>query len=185
MPKTAVSAQLPNSLNPWCWTSYYGTTTGYGQTESVSGYTTSHSVQLTGLNDDTLYHYKVESTDASSNTAQSGDNTFTTLEQGTTPEIYVYDIYMQKFSWWILYRAEGTITIRDTNSDVVPNATVYIQWSGKASGTSSGATNSSGQVTFNSGWKWGDGTFTITVTNVTHATMQYNSALNNETSDSI
>ena len=164
---------------------YYGTTTGYGQTESVSGYTTSHSVELTGLSDDTLYHFKVESTDASSNTAQSGDNNFTTLEQGTTPEIYVYDISMQKFSWWIIYRAEGTITIRDTNGAVVPSATVYIQWSGKASGTDNDTTNSSGQVTFNSGWYWGNGTFTITVTNVTHATMQYNSSLNNETSDSI
>jgi hypothetical protein len=164
---------------------YYGTTTSYGQTESVSGYTTNHSVQLTGLAPDTLHHYKVESTDASSNTAQSGDNTFTTLPQGTTPEIYVYDISMQKFSWWIIYRAEGTITIRDTNGAVVPSATVYIQWSGKASGTDNGTTNSNGQVTFNSGWYWGNGTFTITVTNVTHATMQYNSSLNNETSDSI
>jgi hypothetical protein len=164
---------------------YYGTTTSYGQTESVSGYTTNHSVELTGLSDDTLYHFKVESTDASSNTAQSGDNNFTTLEQGTTPEIYVYDISMQKYAWWILYGAEGTITIKDTNGSVVPSATVYIQWSGKASGTDNDSTNSSGQVTFDSGYYWGDGTFTITVTNVTHSTMQYNSSLNNETSDSI
>jgi hypothetical protein len=84
-----------------------------------------------------------------------------------------------------LYRAEATITIRDTNNQVVPNATVYIQWSGKATGTANGVTNANGQVTFNSGWKIGNGTFTCTVTNVTHATMIYNPALNVETSASI
>lgn len=164
---------------------YYGLTTSYGQTASTGGYTTNHSVNLSGLTPDTLYHYKVESSDSSSNTAQSGDHTFTTLPESQEPEIYVFDISMQKFSWWIIYRAEATITIKDTDGYVVPNATVYVQWSGKASGTDSGTTNSNGQVTFNSGWYWGNGTFTITVTNVTHATLQYNPALNNETSDSI
>jgi hypothetical protein len=164
---------------------YYGTTTSYGQTASTPGYTTSHSVNLTGLTPETLYHFKVESTDSSSNTAQSDDYTFTTLPEGQNPEIYVYDISMEKFQLWFLYRAEATITIKDTNGGFVPNATVYVQWSGHASGTDSGATNSSGQVTFNSGWYFFDGTFTITVTDVDHATMQYNPALNNETSDSI
>jgi hypothetical protein len=164
---------------------HYGLTTSYGSTESDSSYVTSHSIILTGLTPDTTYHYKVVSSDPSSNTAESGDYIFTTQTQTQDPEIYVFDISMQKFSWWIIYRAEATITIKDTDGNVVPNATVYIQWSGKASGTDSGATNSSGQVTFNSGWKWGNGTFTITVTNVTHATLQYNPSLNNETSDSI
>jgi len=164
---------------------YYGTTTAYGLTASAAGYTTAHSVTLTGLAAETLYHFKVESADASGNTSQSGDNTFTTSAASQDPEIYVYSITMQKFQFLWLYRAEGTITVRDTDNNVVPNATVYIQWSGKATGTASGATNANGQVTFNSGWKWGNGTFTITVTNVTHATLQYNSALNNETSDSI
>jgi hypothetical protein len=164
---------------------HYGLTTSYGSTASSSSYVTSHSINLTGLSPATTYHYKVVSADPSSNTAESGDFTFTTQQQSQDPEIYVFDISMQKFSWWILYRAEATITIKDTDGNVVPNATVYIQWSGKASGTGSGATNASGQVTFNSGWKWGNGTFTITVTNVTHATLVYNSSLNNETSDSI
>lgn len=164
---------------------YYGTTTGYGSSASTPGYTTNHSVELTGLNSETLYHYKVESTDSSDNTAQSGDNTFTTLPPSAEPEIYVFDITMQKQSFWIIYRASATITIKDTDGNVVPNATVYTSWSGKWTGTRSGATNSSGQVTLTTAWVWGNGTFTCTVTDVTHATMNYNPALNIETSDSI
>jgi serine protease len=164
---------------------YYGLTTSYGSTESVSGYTTSHSVTLTGLSAETLYHYKVESSDSSSNTAQSGDYTFTTSEQPVNPEMYVYDISMQKNTWWFISRASATITIKDTDSNFVSNATVYTSWSGKWSGTLNGSTNSSGQVTLTTPWCWGSGTFTVTVTDVTHSTLTYNPALNNETSDSI
>jgi hypothetical protein len=164
---------------------YYGLTTGYGNIESNPAMVTAHSVNLNGLIPNTPYHYKVESTDSSDNTGQSIDFIFSTLPETQDPEIFVYDISMQKFSWWIFYRAEGTITIKDTDNSVVPNATVYIQWSGKASGIDSGTTDPNGQITFNSGWYFLDGTFTITVTNVTHPTLQYNPALNNETSDSI
>jgi serine protease len=164
---------------------YYGLTTGYGNTESVGGYTTSHSVTLTGLTSETLYHYKVESTDPSSNTSQSGDYTFTTAEAPVTPEMYVFDISMQKNTFWILTRASATITIKDTNGNFVSNATVYTSWTGKWTGTRSGTTNANGQVTLTTPWCLGSGTFTVTVTNVTHATLTYNPALNNETSDSI
>jgi hypothetical protein len=166
---------------------HYGTTTSYGSTETVGGYATAHSVTLTGLTPNTLYHYKVVSADSSSNSSESGDFTFTTLEQSANPDIYVSNIAMQKSSsfFGLIWSASAAITIKDTDGNVVPNATVYISWSGKASGTNSGATNASGQVTFNSGSYWGNGTFTITVTNVTHATLTYNSALNVETSDSI
>lgn len=165
----------------------YGTTTSYGSSQSSGSMVTNHSITLTGLSASTLYHYKVTSVDGSSNSASSNDYTFTTAASGGNPEIYVYNIAMQKFSsfFGLIWRAEGTITIRDTDGNAVQNATVYITWSGKASGSSSGATNSSGQITFSSGSYWGNGTFTITVTNVTHATLQYNSSLNNETSDSI
>ncbi len=164
---------------------YYGLTTGYGSTKTAPGYVTNHSVELTGLTPETLYHYKVESADASSNTSQSGDYTFTTQAGTPTPQMYVFDITMQKQSFWILYRAHATITIKDTTGSVVPNATVYTSWTGKWTGTRSGTTNASGQVTLTTAWVWGNGTFTVTVTNVTHATLEYNPALNNETTDSI
>ncbi len=167
-------------------TVFYGTTTGYGSSASNGAYATSHSVALSNLSPDTLYHFKVSSTDPSSNNSESGDNTFTTNPQPTEVFIYVNNISMEvRTYFWILKYCRATINIKDTNGAVVPNATVYIQWSGSVSGTSSGVTNTSGNVVFNSGNTWGTGTYTITVTNVTHPTMTYNPSLNVETSDTI
>jgi hypothetical protein len=57
----------------------YGTTTNYGsQTTLDSTPVTSHTQTLTGLAPGTPYHYEVVSTGSTSNTAASGDNTFTT-----------------------------------------------------------------------------------------------------------
>jgi Purple acid Phosphatase, N-terminal domain len=59
---------------------HYGLTTSYGSTQTVSGYDTAHSVGLSGLTALTTYHYKVVSVDASSNSSESGDFTFTTTD---------------------------------------------------------------------------------------------------------
>lgn len=55
----------------------YGLTSGYGSTAYVSTLTTSHSVTLTGLTADTLYHFAVTSAVIGTSTT-SGDGTFTT-----------------------------------------------------------------------------------------------------------
>ena len=77
----------------------------------------------------------------------------------------------------------AVVTIWDTNNAPVANATVYITWSGVVSGSDSGVTGPDGTVTFISSKVKSTGPFTITVNNVTHATLTYNPALNNETSD--
>jgi hypothetical protein len=59
----------------------YGTTTSYGQVSQSATLTTSHSRTLTGLLEDTMYHYRVRSSDAAGNETTSGDRTFTTLDQ--------------------------------------------------------------------------------------------------------
>jgi hypothetical protein len=56
----------------------YGLTSGYGSNVSNGSLVTSHSINLTGLTDGTLYHYKVTSVDGSGNDAESTDLTFTT-----------------------------------------------------------------------------------------------------------
>ena len=56
----------------------YGQTTGYGGNVFNGSLTTGHTVALTGLSAEALYHYRVSSTDASGNTAFSGDLSFTT-----------------------------------------------------------------------------------------------------------
>ncbi|UCH93219.1 MAG: PKD domain-containing protein [Candidatus Aminicenantes bacterium] len=109
-----------------------------------------------------------------------------TVSDGTTPEIYVFDISMTAYKRGANYWADAIITIKDTNGNVVPDATVDVTWSGVVSGTDSDTTGSGGTVTFTSSTaKKKPGPFTITVNNVTHATMNYNPALNNETTDSV
>ncbi|MCP4150225.1 MAG: hypothetical protein GY757_20930 [bacterium] len=184
---SVASSGIDNSSATITWTTdesatsvvHYGLTASYGSTETVSGYVTGHSVGLSGLAADTTYHYKVVSEDSSSNSAESGDYTFTTTTTPSGPEMYVNSIAMKKRR----NKAVATIYIKNTDGDNVSGATVYITWSGAASGSYTGVTNSKGRIRFTS--SNGSGTFTVTVTNVTHSSYTYNTALNNETSDSI
>ena len=58
----------------------YGTTTDYGQgNDADSAKVTSHSVPLTGLSPNTLYYYRVLSTDLAGHPAIPVEGTFTTL----------------------------------------------------------------------------------------------------------
>jgi len=57
----------------------YGLTTSYGNTTPLNAsLVISHSVSLSGLSANTLYHYRVRSKDAAGNLATSADGTFTT-----------------------------------------------------------------------------------------------------------
>jgi len=61
----------------------YGLTTSYGNSTPLNtSLVTSHSVSLSGLSANALYHYHVKSKDASSNLATSNDYTFTTSSGG-------------------------------------------------------------------------------------------------------
>lgn len=65
----------------------YGLDTGYGQSESLSGYRSQHTIILTGLTPSTLYHYRVVTSDTSGNgPTYSSDLTFTT-SIGVAPSI--------------------------------------------------------------------------------------------------
>jgi hypothetical protein len=57
----------------------FGKDTGYGKSVDGSDKTTSHSKDLTDLDPNTTYHYRVISKDNAGNSTTSGDNTFTTL----------------------------------------------------------------------------------------------------------
>lgn len=66
----------------------YGKTTSYGMQSSNTEMVTSHSIQLTGLESGTTYHYKVTSSDAANNKGDSADATFTTnVIQDTNPPV--------------------------------------------------------------------------------------------------
>jgi PKD repeat protein len=98
-------------------------------------------------------------------------------------EMYVYDITQTIAKKGKNCESTAVVTIRDTNNAPAANATVNITWSGVVSGSASGVTAANGTVTFKSAKVKSTGPFTITVDNVTHATLPYNPALNNETSD--
>ncbi len=71
----------------------YGLTVAYELGE-VSGtdFITSHSLSLSGLSGETIYHFRVTSADSSSNTAVSGDDTFTTLAPPDTESPIISNI---------------------------------------------------------------------------------------------
>ncbi|NIM11589.1 MAG: hypothetical protein GTO45_05800, partial [Candidatus Aminicenantes bacterium] len=98
-------------------------------------------------------------------------------------EIYVYDITQTIKKMGKNYQSTAVVTIWDTNNNPVADATVYITWSGVVGGSASGVTKADGTVSFKSDKVKSTGPFTITVDNVTHATLPYNPDLNNETSD--
>ena len=69
----------------------FGASTSYGSTSTLNtSMVTSHSVGLTGLTPETLYHYRVRSRDAAGNLALSGDFTFTTTPASTTGLVAAY-----------------------------------------------------------------------------------------------
>ncbi|MCX8173466.1 MAG: fibronectin type III domain-containing protein [Thermoplasmata archaeon] len=65
----------------------YGTDTSYGESADGPDGVTFHTVVLTGLTPSTTYHFRVSSKDASGNTAESDDYTFTTTQADTTPPV--------------------------------------------------------------------------------------------------
>lgn len=63
---------------------HFGLTASYGSSVSSSNLVTNHVLNLTGLTANTGYHFQVESSDASNNTATSADNTFLTQSLSST-----------------------------------------------------------------------------------------------------
>jgi len=72
----------------------YGTSDAYGKVAATdSALTTNHSIELTGLQPNTTYHFRVKSTDGDGNEAASGDQTFTTWVAEKDWKEYVNDEY--------------------------------------------------------------------------------------------
>src|SRR5262249_20845617 len=63
----------------------YGPDANYGKTTTLdSSQVTSHSQTITGLSQNTTYHFAAQSTGASNNTSTSSDNQFTTMPSNIT-----------------------------------------------------------------------------------------------------
>jgi serine protease len=101
-----------------------------------------------------------------------------TVTAPATNAIFVGNLSLSVVRQLSRYYGRSTVTIKDANGNLIRNARVYISWSGVVSGSYSGVTSSSGTITFTSGTSRSTGPFTITVTNVTHSTLKYDSTRN-------
>ncbi len=79
----------------------YGATTALGSTISDTAMVTSHSVNLTGLAENTTYYYEVQSTDSSGNTATDNNNgIYYTLTTTVAPvEVTVFEDSFEISEW--------------------------------------------------------------------------------------
>jgi hypothetical protein len=60
----------------------YGTSTGYGSSNTGSSYINNHSLTMNGLSASTTYHFKLTNVDANGGTVTTSDLTFTTVAAG-------------------------------------------------------------------------------------------------------
>ena len=115
----------------------YGTTSSYGNSTTLNpALVTSHSIGLSGLSPNMLYHYHVKSTDAAGNLATSPDYTFTTLANPgqlaiptTYPRIWWTPQRLQQAkAWW------ATHSFVPSSSDPWGNAFAYVMTGNAAYG---------------------------------------------------
>lgn len=158
------------------------------QIKSINVITTAHVVELESLNASTNYSYQVQSADASGNTNTSEISYFATGDAPAETEMWVNDISMGIQKTGANTRGLATISVDGVNG-FVEGATVYGSWEfeGQTLGTTSGITDSSGNIELASNWvkKAKTGTFTFTATEITKEGYAYNSTMNLESSDFI
>lgn len=82
-------------------------------------------------------------------------------------------------------QAKATVTVKDSNGFLSSGAIVSVTWSGVVSGSSTGTTNSSGQITLSSPKTSARGTIYVTIKTISKSGFIYDSSLNIETSDFI
>lgn len=99
--------------------------------------------------------------------------------------VYVANIAMSLSTTKLGYAATATVTVRNQNGALVPNATVTGQWSGLTTGTASKTTSLNGTAAFVSARTKTRGTFTFKVTGITLAGYTYSPTRNIETTDFI
>lgn len=114
----------------------------------------------------------------------SAADTVTVVVQNNS-YVYVANIAMSLSSNKQGYQATATVTVRNQDGTLVPNATVTGQWSGLTSGTVSKSTGRQGTAALTSARTKNRGTFTFTVTNITISGSPYSASRNVETTDSI
>lgn len=99
--------------------------------------------------------------------------------------MFVYDMSVTRVKVAAYYYGACTVWIRDNNNNPVTGATVYVTATGPTGGTYNGVTGGDGSVDFQTatGEKKPVGEWCFEVTDVTHATLTYDSGSNNVTKE--
>ncbi|HSG98633.1 MAG TPA: PKD domain-containing protein [candidate division Zixibacteria bacterium] len=157
-----------NNPSAWSW--------NFGDGNGSTAQNPSHTYTSAGTYTVTL---------TASNCAGSDQATqvnYITVTQPPQADMHVHSITVTRESKGPNWNGLGTITIMDANHNPVANATVSVTADGPTGGTGSAATNGAGQVSFQtSKTKNPVGEWCFEVTNVTHATFNYNSGANDVT----
>ena len=144
----------------------YSSTTLGGPYDLIASPTT-NSYSDTGLAPLTTYYYKVSAVDNSDNEGEASEEASGTTSEAGGDVMHVSAIDMWYTTGGPNYFIYTKVTIDDSNSAPVPEATVYLETTlqGGSTVSDSGSTNGEGSVTFKRRSKQA-GTYTSTVTDV-------------------
>jgi regulation of enolase protein 1 (concanavalin A-like superfamily) len=114
----------------------YGLDSNYGINANAASQTTTHSITLTGLNENASYHYRVKSADSNNNTTSSNDQVFTTSNTssgGASSSGLVSDDFNGNVdsSVWTFYDPVGDSTLSTTETQAiitVPSGSSHDLW---------------------------------------------------------
>jgi len=147
---------------------------------------TTNSYSDTGLAPLTTYYYTVSAVDSSDNEGTASDEASGTTSEAGGAVMHVSAIDMWYNTGGPNYFIYTKVTIVDSNSASVPEATVYLETTlqGGSTVSDSGSTNGEGSVTFKLRSKQ-PGEYTSEVTKVVKTDWTYTPDANEEASDSI
>ena len=130
----------------------YGTTPAYGLSAAdLSGFVTSHAVNLSGLTAGTTYHYQVTSATNGGASAQSADATFTTLVNTiSTPQTSAADFLTGTLSGTAISEdSGGEVRLAPALNDIFSGSSLNASLWNVSNWTSGTTSVSGGNVTVN------------------------------------
>jgi len=157
-------------IDTWSW--------DFGDGNGSSSQNPSHTYASAGT-----YTVSLASTNACGSDGETKVSLITVSDPPASSETLVFDIVVDRENLGQGFkRGRATITIQDNAGNPVANATVTGDFSGKTNEAGiSGVTDGNGVVVLFSSSEKGGGEWCFEVTNVTHPSLTYNSALNNVT----